>query len=193
MSYLIFIDEALTFFLNQLLPHNQLLNHLFSFFSLQKGFIFIWIFIIGIVLLIEESHHPGIQKIDKQFIFYFIVAVLFASVTSNYLLKPFFRRPRPLLPTITNDNEKAGLIKIDFSCPTDYSFPSTHAANAFAVATLLAYFDRKRQLIYYLTATVIAYSRLYLGCHYFFDAIVGAIIGFFLSKLLILIAARLRL
>ncbi|EKE14348.1 MAG: hypothetical protein ACD_12C00559G0006, partial [uncultured bacterium] len=56
---------------------------------------------------------------------------------------------------------------------------------AFAAATVLAYFDKKRRWFYYSAALLISYSRIYLGCHYFFDVIIGALIGFLISKLVV--------
>ena len=59
------------------------------------------------------------------------------------------------------------------------------SATAFAAATVLSFFDKKRRWFYYTVAMLISYSRIYLGCHYFFDVIVGAIIGYIISQLLL--------
>ena len=66
------------------------------------------------------------------------------------------------------------------------SFPSGHTTTAFAMFSLLAFTTRKKelQLLYFLTALVIGYSRIYLGQHFFEDVLAGAALGFFTSFVL---------
>ena len=78
-----------------------------------------------------------------------------------------------------------------FGQPTDFSFPSGHAAGSFCVAAFVgaaclrrARTDRKnRRLLLGVAAAltgiaaVIAYSRVYLGAHYPGDVAGGALIG----------------
>lgn len=61
----------------------------------------------------------------------------------------------------------------------DYGFVSAHASNSFAVATFISLFFSKRWLTVsmYCWAALIVYSRMYLGVHYPFDVIGGAILG----------------
>jgi membrane-associated phospholipid phosphatase len=57
------------------------------------------------------------------------------------------------------------------------AFPSSHAANAFAVAVVLARRMRRGAIAFLLAAAVVAFSRLYLDRHWLSDVIVGAAIG----------------
>jgi len=57
------------------------------------------------------------------------------------------------------------------------SFPSSHAANAFAVAVLLARRWRRGTPAFLLLAALVAYSRLYLNRHWLSDVLAGALIG----------------
>jgi len=168
MSYVINLDYTLTNFFNQLIPHNIFFDRFFSFFSLKGSSILIWILIIGIVLLLEERKNPGINKRDKKFIFLFSISFLLTFLLADIVLKNIFLRPRPMLS--------------DFICPSDFSFPSAHAATAFAAAGILAHFDKKRRWFYYSVAIFISYSRIYLGCHYLFDVVAGALLGYLISK-----------
>lgn len=179
ISHIINLDNKLTLFLKNLFPQNTLFDFFFSFFSLQGVTIFIWIIIFILAIIFEETKNPGISNRDKKFIVSFIFSLLITGLLVNFILKNIIQRPRPK-PISTNSNQ---LQKITSNpCPTDFSFPSSHAALSFASATVIAYFDKKRKWLYYTTAILISYSRIYLGCHFFFDVFIGAILGYFLSK-----------
>jgi membrane-associated phospholipid phosphatase len=57
------------------------------------------------------------------------------------------------------------------------SFPSSHAANSFALAWALRRRWPKGWLLFFSFATFVAFSRIYLNRHFFSDVLCGAIIG----------------
>jgi undecaprenyl-diphosphatase len=57
------------------------------------------------------------------------------------------------------------------------SFPSGHAANNFAIATVVFLFYRRFGWLAYLPAAFVAYSRIYVGSHWPTDVLVGIFIG----------------
>ena len=182
LEKLIYFDTVITNFLKNLLPHNFFFDLFFSFFSLKGNAIFVWILVIIIASILEEKKHPGISKNDKKFILAFTLSFLLTAFLVEYPLKNLFHRPRPNQLIITNFNR---LKLISTQCPTDFSFPSGHAATAFAAATVLTFFDKKRRFFYYTIALLIAYSRLYLGCHYFLDVLGGGVLGIIIGKLIL--------
>jgi membrane-associated phospholipid phosphatase len=65
-----------------------------------------------------------------------------------------------------------------FAFSPDYaSFPSGHATNIFALATVIAMLWPKGRVLLYTVAVWIAASRVLIGQHYFTDVVVGAILG----------------
>jgi undecaprenyl-diphosphatase len=80
--------------------------------------------------------------------------------------------------------------KVEYSSPSiqpvrGISFPSGHASNNFALAVVLAVFYRRWGWLYFLPASLIAYSRIYTGSHYPSDVIVAAFIGAALACLVL--------
>lgn len=57
------------------------------------------------------------------------------------------------------------------------SFPSDHAAAAFAIAILLLRFSKPIGSLYILLAVLLGYSRVWVGVHYPLDILVGSAIG----------------
>lgn len=60
---------------------------------------------------------------------------------------------------------------------TTPSFPSGHAATAFMLATIMAYYAKSYRAVFYLLAAAVGVSRIYLGVHYPSDVVVGLLLG----------------
>ncbi len=99
-----------------------------------------------------------------------ILCVALADNVTYRVLKPTFERPRP--PAV----EK--VIEIRTDRYAGYSFPSNHAANNFAGATFLSYCYPAFTPLFYAVASLIAFSRVYVGVHYPADILAGGLVGF---------------
>lgn len=97
------------------------------------------------------------------------IAVAASDLISYRLIKPMFDRPRP---------EQAGVsVQLRVASQVGPSFPSNHAANTFAEATILWFAIGRWAWIAFIYAAAIAYSRVYVGVHYPSDVIGGAMLG----------------
>lgn len=90
------------------------------------------------------------------------------SALVNGVIKSFFRRRRPATEGFVH--------VLPLRRPRTSSFPSGHATSAFSAAALLSEDDALWPL-YYVIATVVATSRVYVKMHHASDVVVGAALG----------------
>ena len=149
-------------------PRSPYLQLFFAFLSLQGLTVIIWILALIFWISWEEYNH-------HKFILYFLLSFGISTFFVEVILKNIVQRLRPWVVWHLMQN----------GCPASFSFPSGHAAGAFAGAVIFAHFDPKRKYWYYLLASLIAFSRIYLYCHFFLDVVAGGLIGYAIGRILL--------
>ena len=101
-----------------------------------------------------------------------IVISFLIIIPLNTLFKSLFERNRPPVERLEIHNPEK----------TDFAYPSGHASIVAAGAlTLIILFRREKELVFSIILTceaaLVCISRIYVGDHYFFDVIGGALLG----------------
>jgi undecaprenyl-diphosphatase len=146
--------------LDQVMPIiTDLHKHLWFIAGLLPLIIAIWIF--------REKMKAG------KIILLIVLSVALSDAVSYRLVKPMIDRERP---------DKSGItVQMRTNPHSGKSFPSNHAANNFAAATILAAAYPTAQIAFFGLAFIIAFSRVYVGVHFPLDVIGGALIGIFIA------------
>jgi undecaprenyl-diphosphatase len=93
------------------------------------------------------------------------------SAAVNLVVKPLARRRRP-------DRVLHGVpLARHVAMPVTRSFPSGHAASAFAFAGGVGRVLPREGIPLHAMATAVAYSRVHTGVHFPADTVLGAVIG----------------
>jgi membrane-associated phospholipid phosphatase len=115
------------------------------------------------------------------------VAIGVTSATVNLLAKSIATRPRP-------DREELGPFPSRaVPTPASSSFPSGHAASAFAFSYAVGRHVPELAVPIRFLAGAVAYSRVHLGVHYPGDITVGAMIGSGIAAMLSSVEDRLAI
>jgi len=126
---------------------------------------------VGAILKNDKARYTALKGVEG-----FVLAFV-----TDQVLKQLTHRHRPYMDDPPNPNKWDG----PFVIPASTSFASGHAANAFAVATVVATAYSKTiwvPIVCYTFAGLTAMSRVYQNDHWFSDVFIGSAIGFAIGK-----------
>ncbi len=121
-------------------------------------------------------------KLIYIFYFFFVIALMIIITDQGAnIFKDSFQRLRPCY----NESIIDSLRLVKENCGGKYGFFSAHASNSFSLAIFfgLLFINRIRYIIMItiVYASLISYSRIYIGVHYPIDIIFGSFFGIFVG------------
>ncbi|MBP3807481.1 MAG: phosphatase PAP2 family protein [Eubacterium sp.] len=159
-------EEFLLYLQNNV--RTEFLNHVMQFFSFLGNFGWFWIVLCIVLIAVKKTRPIGIIA---------ATALVASLLIVNGIIKPVVSRTRPFVSI-----EELTLITRK---PLDSSFPSGHTSSAFVVSCAITWcLSGKKKwigVILIIIASLIAFSRLYLGAHYPTDVIAGLLLGITIS------------
>jgi undecaprenyl-diphosphatase len=177
-------DKRIFLFLNGL--HQDWLDYPMQLISGKLTWLPLYLVLIGLL----------IYRFRRKVIGYFITIALCITAADQFasgLMKPLVKRLRPCREPEIMDQVYA------LSGCGQYGFMSSHAANSFALAVFMGFalskFSEGKMLTIslFVWATIVAYSRIYVGVHYPADVICGGLSGGLWAFLICRLAHRYRL
>ena len=149
---------------------NPFFDFLFPFLRQPYFWVPVYTFLIVFALM-------NIKRRAWVWILFFVAAAGLSDFISAGLLKPTFARIRPC-----NEPSLIGEVRLLVKyCGGNGSFPSTHSSTHFAVAAFLYstlyQFFQKWGLLFFVWAISVCIAQIYVGVHYPFDILGGALLG----------------
>jgi undecaprenyl-diphosphatase len=138
------------------------LDHLLPVVTSASNFILP--LLVAAVVIIWKGRGRGVR-----FLVLAVFSVAIADAIGTHLFKYSFSRARPCMDLAN--------VRLLVGCTTLPSFPSNHAVNASALATLAVLYRPRLWLPTTLLALVVGYSRVYVGVHYPLDVLAGGVLG----------------
>ncbi|WP_202406020.1 phosphatase PAP2 family protein [Hufsiella ginkgonis] len=168
MEQLIQLDHQLFFAIN-----NGLSNPFFDWLMpfLRNRFFWAPLYLFWIIFFTRNYGRKGFVLVV-----FLLVTFAITDMLSSGMIKPAIHRLRPC-----NDVTLKHDVNSIVACGSGFSFPSSHAANHFAIALfLITVFRRKWKWIMALGlgwAFSISLAQVYVGVHFPLDVIAGAVLG----------------
>ncbi len=170
MQELIQEDQSLFLFLN------NLGSETFDQFWIMISATWIWVPLYVIFLFLLFKNY---KLRNLVFILIFIALGVTVSDQLAGVFKTGIARFRPC-----HDPNLTGMMRA-VKCGGQFGFYSSHASNTFFIATFMSLllYKKFRILPYllFLWATIVSYSRIYLGVHFPLDILMGAAVGILLG------------
>lgn len=168
IEQLIQLDHRLFFAINDGMS-NPFFDWLMPF--LRNRFFWAPLYLLWVIFFIRNYQKQGIILVA-----FLLLTFAVTDMLSSGTIKPMVHRLRPC-----NDVTIKGQVNSVVSCGAGFSFPSSHAANHFALAMFLVivFYKKWKQILplAFGWAFVISFAQVYVGVHFPLDILAGAALG----------------
>lgn len=180
------MDLGILQWINNNLHNSTFFNYFFKIITYlcEAG----WVCIaLGVILLFfKKTRRSGVLV---------LISLVIGILITNVILKPIIARPRPY---VEDPSFLTFLDSINYSKPSEYSFPSGHTHVIVNVATMLTLLYKGKGAWAWIPAVLISFSRIFLCVHYPTDVLGGAVVGivcalityFLINKLIDIIVSK---
>lgn len=173
------IDETISSWMLEI-HGSSFFNYLMKIFSILGEGGLIWILFLLAILIFVVVRKRKVPVVLLAGAVVLLVGWLF----NDFCLKLLIQRVRPYRnEAVFGDSFISFMDSIHYSYPSGYSFPSGHSFSGFNAATSITLYKKKLGFIAYPLAFIIAFSRIFLGAHYFSDVLIGSLLGVCFSVL----------
>lgn len=167
-EFILRLDYEAWFYLNAMW-HNDVLDAIIPYLRNQWTWAPLYLF-----LLMFTTMNYG--RKGWMWCVFFLLTFALSDQLSAHLIKPYVHRIRPC-----NNPYLVHLVHNIVPCGSGYSFPSSHAANHFALAVFSSITMRHiTKWVWYIGiawALSVAYAQVYVGVHFPLDVTCGGLLG----------------
>lgn len=166
MEFFLNFESSILLFIQEYIRQDWM-NPFWTFITSLGDSGWFWLALSALLMIPRKTRKIGFTA---------LLAVAIGALFTNVILKNLVARTRPY--------EVINGLHILIEKQHDFSFPSGHTCASFAAA--LVYYrlcPRKWGIAAVVLASLIAFSRLYVGVHYPSDVLVGVVIGAFAAWL----------
>lgn len=167
-DFLTQLDQNLFFAIN-----HGLSNDFFDWIMpvIRNRYFWVPIYVFMIIFFIRNFGKTGLK-----ILFFMVLTFAISDFSVSSIIKPSIKRLRPC-----NDPEINAVVTARIACGSGYSMPSSHASNHFSLSLylILVFYKRWKWILplALLWAVSIGFAQIYVGVHYPFDILVGAVLG----------------
>ena len=156
----------------------------------------LWYFLIALIFFVfsffikkktNKKYEIFYKKLKIDSIFFFLAIVVTGFLTQ--IIKHALGRPRPNYSIIENN------LGFDFFSLNSsfHSFPSGHTSTIFVVALCFSLLLPKIRYFFIFFASIIAFSRVVVGAHFFTDIVGGIVVAYIGFKITIFLFNKLNI
>ena len=164
------LDTELFLFLNSL--GSPIFDNIWIYLSYKEANILFYS-----ILLIFYSYYKSFKLSEVLYLLLIVAIMITITDQTANLFKDSFQRLRPCYDEVIKDSVRI----VKEGCGGKYGFFSAHASNSFSLAIFfgLLFRDKYKNIISFtvLYASLISYSRIYLGVHFPLDLLCGSLFG----------------